>query len=100
VKVLSGFPGIVVVILILLALLSHTSAAEARESSMKKYFQGSDAEKMLEQALEQDSAEGIIKAIKAGANPNTRGLYGVTPLEMAVGDLRKNVVAELLRVPI
>jgi uncharacterized protein len=62
-----------------------------------KYFQGNDAEKMLEQALEQDSAEGVVKAIKAGANPNTRGLYGVTPLEMAVGKFKKQVVAELLR---
>ncbi len=52
---------------------------------------------MLEHALEQDSAEGIIKAIKAGANPNTRGLYGVTPLEIAVGKFKKQVVAELLR---
>jgi|GEM_PF-1631517 len=97
VKALSGIPGILVVILILLAFLSDTSAAGTRESTMKKYFQGSDAEKMLEQAIRQDSAEGIVKAIKAGADPNTRGLYGVTPLEMAVGDLRKNAVAELLR---
>ncbi len=98
VKVISGFPGIVVVILLSLTFLSHTSAAGAKESTMKKkYFQGSDAEKMLEQAIRQDSAEGIVRAIKVGANPNTCGLYGVTPLEMAVGDLRKNAVAELLR---
>jgi len=97
VKALSGIPGILVVILILLAFLSDTSAAGAKEPTMKKYFQGSDAEKMLEQAIRQDSAEGIVKAVKAGADPNTRGLYGVTPLEMAVGDLRKNAVAELLR---
>jgi len=97
VKAPSGFPGILVVILILSAFLSDTSAAGAKEPTMKKYFQGSDAEKMLEQAIRQDSAEGIIKAVKAGADPNTRGLYGVTPLEMAVGDLRKNAVAELLR---
>ncbi len=98
VKVISGFPGIVVVILMSLAFFSNSSAAGAKESTMKKkYFQGSDAEKMLELAIKQDSPEGIIKAIKAGANPNTRGLYGVTPLEMAVGDLRKEAVAELLR---
>jgi uncharacterized protein len=96
VKVLSGFPGIVVVILLFLAFFPHISVAGAKESTMK-YFQGNDAEKMLEQALEQDSAEGVVKAIKAGANPNTRGLYGVTPLEMAVGKFKKQVVAELLR---
>ncbi len=90
--------AIVIVFSLFFVFLSNGMATGAKESTMKKkYFQGSDAEKMLEQAIRQDSAEGIVKAIKAGANPNTRGLYGVTPLEMAVGDLRKNAVAELLR---
>jgi ankyrin repeat protein len=87
---------IIVIFSIFFLFLSNGMAAGARESTMK-YFQGSDSEKMLEQALEQDSAEGIVKAIKAGANPNSRGLYGVTPLEMAVGKFKKQVVAELLR---
>jgi hypothetical protein len=69
VKVLSGFPGIVVVILIILAFLSHTSAAEAWESSMKKYFQGSDAEKMLEQALEQDVPRESSRPSRPGPIP-------------------------------
>ncbi len=90
--------GIIIVFSLFFVFLSNGLATGAKESTMKKkYFQGSDAEKMLEQAIRQDSAEGIIRAIKAGANPNTRGLYGVTPLEMAVGDLRKEAVAELLR---
>lgn len=98
VKVTSGFSGIAVIILVSLAFFSYISAAGAKESTMKKkYFQGSDAEKMLEQAIRQDSAEGIVRAIKAGANPNTRGLYGVNPLKMAAGKFKKQVVAELLR---
>ncbi len=88
--------GTIVVFSLFIIFFSNGMGAGAKESTMK-YFQGNDAEKMLEHALEQDSAEGIIKAIKAGANPNTRGLYGVTPLEMAVGKFKKQVVAELLR---
>jgi len=100
VKVLSGFPGIIVVVtLISLTFLSHTSAAGAKESTMEnKHFQDSyAAERILEQAIIQDSPEGIVKAIRAGANPNFRGLHGITPLVMAVGRQKKQAVAELLR---
>ncbi len=61
------------------------------------YFKKSSAESALERAIEHDDAVGIAKAIKDGANPNTRGLHGVTPLIMAVGKLKKQAVAELLR---
>ncbi len=37
-----------------------------------KYFQANNAEKMLEQAIEEENAKGIVKAIKAGANPHTQ----------------------------
>jgi hypothetical protein len=62
-----------------------------------KYFKKNDAETVLEQAIEQDDAAGIVQAVSQGADPNTRGLYNITPLMMAVGKIKPLAAAELLR---
>ncbi len=61
------------------------------------YFKGSKAEALLEKAIKNDDAAGIAAAIREGASPNVIGLHGTTPLIMAVGKLKKNAVAELLK---
>jgi hypothetical protein len=60
------------------------------------YFTKNEAEKLLERSIESDDDVGIVKAIKEGANPNTQGLHGITPLIMAVGKFKKQAVFELL----
>lgn len=61
------------------------------------YFQKSDAEASLESAIQRDDAAGVAMAISKGANVNTIGKQGVTPLAFAVGKMKTHAVAELLR---
>jgi len=58
-------------------------------------FQG--REEALEQAILQDNALAVAKLIEGGADPNARGRNEVTPVEFAVGNLKKHATTELLR---
>lgn len=58
-------------------------------------FQGREA--ALEAAILNDDTAAVARAIDAGANPNARGQHQVTPVEYAVGHLKKQATAELLR---
>jgi hypothetical protein len=86
-----------VIITIFFIFLMLVACDKETEEKNVMYFQKNEAEKLLEQAINRDDAIGVAKAIKDGANPNTQGLHGVTPLMMAVGKLKKQAVAELLR---
>ncbi len=70
-----------------------------RESEGKKmkYFGQAPKAVQLENAIENDDAKGVAQAIFQGVNPNTKGLYGVTPIIMAVGQLKAQAASELLR---
>ena len=85
----------VTIIVIFLSIMLIACDKETKEYNKMMYFQ--ETAKLLEQSIEHDDAIGVAKAIKAGENPNTQGLHGVTPLIMAVGKLKKQAVAELLR---
>jgi hypothetical protein len=80
----------------LLLLVSAACNTKQNEAVMS-YFQGSEADEALEQAIDQNDADLVARAIQRGANPNLRGLHGVTPLLMAVGKLKPRAAAELLR---
>ena len=86
----------VITIIIFLSINMLVACDKEIEEKNMMYFQKNEAEKLLEQAIEHDDTVGIAKAIKDGANPNTQGLHGVTPIIMAVGKLKKQAVAELL----
>ena len=60
-----------------------------------KYFKAKNA--ALELAIEADNAAAVKAAIQQGADVNTKGLYDVTPINMAVGKFKKQAAAELLR---
>ncbi len=62
-----------------------------------KYFGQTPETTQLERAIDNDDAKGVAQAISTGADPNTKGLHGVTPIIMAVGKLKKQAAAELLR---
>jgi len=59
------------------------------------YFSGKTA--ALEGAVRRDDPVGVIAAVEAGANPNQRGLNGMTPLEFSIGELRPKAAAALVR---
>jgi len=61
---------------------------------MSKFFQGQDA--LLDAAIQSDDRTAIARAIAAGANPNAKGVHGITPLMIAVDRLKPQAVAELL----
>jgi len=61
------------------------------------FFQKNKPEDALERAIENDDAAGIATAIATGANVNSLGEHGVTPLILAVGKGKRQAVAELLR---
>jgi hypothetical protein len=84
------------VFLIVLTIIFLFACNKETKDNHTMYFQGSEAEKLLEYSIESDNSAGIAKAIKAGANPDSQGLYGITPLILAVGKFKKNAVAELL----
>lgn len=81
--------------LIFFGLLTACSSETKGKETM--YFTNNDAEKLLERAINADDAGGVADAISKGAKSNTIGLYGVTPLIMAVGKLKTMATAELLR---
>ena len=67
------------------------------EGKNMKYFGQTPETMQLERAIDNDDAKGVAQAISKGADPNTKGLHGVTPIIMAVGKLKKQAAAELLR---
>ncbi len=67
------------------------------EGRKMKYFDQVPKAVQLENAIEHDDAKGVAQAIFQGANPNTKGAYGVTPIIMAVGQLKAQAAFELLR---
>ena len=58
-------------------------------------FTGKDL--ALQKAIDSNSAPDIAAALLAGAGVNAKGVYGVTPLEYAIGHFKKAAYAELLR---
>lgn len=58
------------------------------------YFKGQNAR--LEAAIGADSKSGIAEALGSGADVNARGIHNITPLMIAVDQLKHNAVAELL----
>lgn len=58
-------------------------------------FTGPDA--ALERAIEANDPAAVEAALAAGANANAQGAHGVTPLEFAMGTLRKQAAAALIR---
>jgi hypothetical protein len=83
-------------LVLLLSLLMACSSDTKTKGKETMYFTHNDAEVLLEQAINADDAAGISIAIEKGANPNTVGLHGVTPLLMAVGKIKPHATAELL----
>lgn len=60
----------------------------------KKYFKG--AAEHLETAIRADDRAAVVAALRAGADVNARGIHNVTPLMMAVDELKRQAVAELI----
>lgn len=60
----------------------------------KKYFKGAEGD--LETAIRADDRTAIAAALRAGADVNARGTHNITPLMIAIDELKPKAVAELL----
>lgn len=63
---------------------------------MTNSFYNTPAQIVLENAIKNDDSVGISKAIENGAGVNARGKFNVTPLMLAVDELKQRAVTELL----
>ena len=59
-----------------------------------RFFTGKEA--LLAAAIDADDSDAVRKAIEGGAHVNVRGRQNVTPLMVAVDNLKQRAVAELL----
>jgi hypothetical protein len=80
----------------LLLLVVLISACKPASGDKNMYFTRNAAEQALEQAINNDDADGINAALAAGADVNTQGKAQVTPLMMAVAKFKKQAVSALL----
>ncbi|MCP4339753.1 MAG: hypothetical protein GY799_12895, partial [Desulfobulbaceae bacterium] len=55
-----------------------------------------EKELLLSVAIDADDRGALSKAIKGGINVNVRGRHNVTPLMVAVDNLKQQAAAELL----
>jgi hypothetical protein len=81
---------------LLLLLVVLVSACKPSSGDKNMYFTRNAAEQALEQAINDDDADGINAALAAGADVNTQGKAQVTPLMMAVAKFKKQAVSALL----